>query len=98
MLRASGEGGQKQEDLKVGYQGEPGAYGEIAAAGHGGIPQGFASFEKLLEALHDGLIDEAVRHHYERAGKGEVYESLRGTPLLYGMHWVRRKRPFPAPP
>src|SRR5207244_1743891 len=46
--RVAEEESRKDVDLKVGYQGEPGAYGEVAAAAHGGIPQGFASFEKLL--------------------------------------------------
>ncbi len=54
-----------------------------------------AGFEPVVR--EERLIDEAVRHHYERAGKGEVYEALRGTPLLYGMHWVK-KRPPAAPP
>src|SRR5437868_2891239 len=62
-------------DLKVGYQGEPGAYGEVAAAAHGGIPQGFASFEKLLEALRDGLLDEAVLP-LENAVVGAITEAL----------------------
>src|SRR4029077_12929178 len=62
-------------DLKVGYQGEPGAYGEVAAAAHGGIPKGFASFEKLLEALRDGEIDEAVLP-MENAVVGAITEAL----------------------
>ena len=41
---------QSVEEVRVGYQGEPGAYGEVAAAAHGGIPKGFASFEKLLRS------------------------------------------------
>src|SRR5258708_18149196 len=57
---AADEASRRDVDLKVGYQGEPGAYREVAAAAHGGIPQGYASFEKVLEALRDGLIDEAV--------------------------------------
>jgi ubiquinone/menaquinone biosynthesis C-methylase UbiE len=35
------------------------------------------------------VIDESVRPHYERAGKGAVFERMRGTPLLYGMHLRR---------
>ena len=66
---------QKKDELKVGYQGEPGAYGEVAAAAHGGIPQGFASFEKLLEALRDGQIDEAVLP-MENAVVGAITEAL----------------------
>ena len=62
-------------DLRVGYQGEPGAYGEVAAAAHGGIPQGFASFEKLLEALRDGGLDEAVLP-IENAVVGAITEAL----------------------
>ena len=65
----------KDIDLKVGYQGEPGAYGEVAAAAHGGIPRGFASFEKLLEALRDGEIDEAVLP-MENAVVGAITEAL----------------------
>jgi len=57
MLRESADEAavQKQGEAapKVGYQGEPGAYGEVAAAAHGGIPKGFASFEKVLEARPD---------------------------------------------
>src|SRR4051812_16730329 len=47
-------------ELKVGYQGETGAFGESAAAAHGGMPVPHASFEKLLEALGTGALDEAV--------------------------------------
>ncbi len=65
----------RDADLKVGYQGEPGAYGEVAAAAHGGIPQGFASFEKVLEALRDGLVDEAVLP-MENAVAGAITEAL----------------------
>ena len=65
----------KQEELRVGYQGEPGAYGQIAAAAHGGVPQGFASFEKVIEALRDGLIDEAVLP-IENAVVGAITEAL----------------------
>src|SRR5919108_5237738 len=65
----------KDVDLTVGYQGEPGAYGEVAAAAHGGIPKGFASFEKLLEALRDGEIDEAVLP-MENAVVGAITEAL----------------------
>ena len=64
-----------KDDLKVGYQGEPGAYGEVAAAAHGGIPQGFASFDKLLEALRDGQIDEVVLP-MENAVVGAITEAL----------------------
>ena len=65
----------KDADLRIGYQGEPGAYGEIAAAAHGGIPQGFASFEKVLEALREGAIDEAVLP-MENAVVGAITEAL----------------------
>src|SRR2546429_2449428 len=65
----------KDIDLRVGYRGEPGAYGEVAAAAHGGIPRGFASFEKLLEALRDGEIDEAVLP-MENAVVGAITEAL----------------------
>ena len=79
MLREI-EGSQPEEtraptELKVGYQGEPGAYGESAAAADGGIPQGFASFEKLLEALHKGTVDEAVLP-IENAVVGAITEAL----------------------
>src|ERR1041384_3709267 len=73
--RTAAEQARMDVDLHVGYQGEPGAYGEVAAAGHGGIPQGFASFEKLLEALRDGLIDEAVLP-LENAVVGAITEAL----------------------
>jgi len=62
-------------ELRVGYQGEPGAFGEVAAAAHGGIPRGFASFEKLLEAVRDGEIDEAVLP-LENAVVGAITEAL----------------------
>ena len=59
--RRSGNSAKAQGlEVEVGYQGEPGAFGEVAAAAHGGVPRGFASFEKLLEALRDGEVDEAV--------------------------------------
>jgi 3-deoxy-7-phosphoheptulonate synthase len=66
---------KKDIDLQVGYQGEPGAYGEVAAAANGGVPRGFASFEKLLEALRDGEIDEAVLP-MENAVVGAITEAL----------------------
>src|SRR5437868_14257232 len=79
VLREIGEqeAAAKAKDigLPVGYQGEPGAYGEVAAAAHGGIPRGFASFEKLLEALRDGDIDEAVLP-MENAVVGAITEAL----------------------
>ncbi len=73
---ADRESAQQQPDApRVGYQGEPGAYGEVAAAAHGGIPQGYASFEKVLEALRDGGIDEAVLP-MENAVVGAITEAL----------------------
>ena len=78
MLREIADREAKEEakdTLRVGYQGEPGAYGEVAAAAQGGIPQGFASFEKALEALRDGGIDEAVLP-MENAVVGAITEAL----------------------
>ena len=66
---------RRDDELQVGYQGEPGAFGEVAAAAHGGIPKGFASFEKLLEALRDGGIDEAVLP-MDNAIAGVITEAL----------------------
>jgi len=62
-------------ELKVGYQGETGAFGEGAAAAHGGIPVPYASFEKLLEALGTDAIDEAVIP-LENAVVGAITEAL----------------------
>jgi len=62
-------------ELKVGYQGETGAFGESEAAAHGGIPVPYASFEKLLEALGAGAIDEAVIP-LENAVVGAITEAL----------------------
>jgi 3-deoxy-7-phosphoheptulonate synthase len=75
LREIEGHEAAQKEEIIVGYQGEPGAYGEIAAAAHGGIPRGFASFEKLLEALRDGLIDEAVLP-MENAVVGAITEAL----------------------
>src|SRR2546430_9005775 len=69
-------------DLKVGYQGEPGAFGEVAAVAHGGVPVPFASFEKVLEALGQGAIDEAV-FPLENAIVGGITEAL--EPLAAGV-------------
>src|SRR5467141_1104282 len=79
----------KDIDLTVGYQGEPGAYGEVAAAAHGGIPRGFASFEKLLEALRDGDVDEAVLP-MENAVVGAITEALEplASAVLRGLDLV----------
>ena len=76
-------------DVRIGYQGEPGAYGEVAAAAHGGAPQGFASFEKLLEALRDGLVDEAVLP-MENAVVGAITEALEpfADAVVNGMEFV----------
>jgi ubiquinone/menaquinone biosynthesis C-methylase UbiE len=49
---------------------------------------GASGFE-LLER-EERVADESVRHHYERAGKGAVFQRMRGTPLLYGMHLRKR--------
>ena len=49
---------------------------------------GRSGFE-LLER-EERVIDEPLRQHYDRAGKGAVFERMRGTPLLYGMHLRRR--------
>ena len=61
--------------LRVGYQGEPGAFGEVAAAGNGNLPVPFASFEKLLDGLGKGDIDEAVLP-VENAIVGAIVEAL----------------------
>jgi 3-deoxy-7-phosphoheptulonate synthase len=66
---------QAPAEAKVGYQGEMGAFGEAAAAAHGGIPVPYASFEKLLEALGSGAIDEAVLP-LENAVVGAITEAL----------------------
>jgi ubiquinone/menaquinone biosynthesis C-methylase UbiE len=47
-----------------------------------------SGFEVLVR--EERVIDESVRHHYERADKGAVFERMRGTPLLYGMHLRKR--------
>ncbi len=60
---------------RVGYQGEPGAFGEQAAAAHGGRPIGFASFETLLAALQANEIDEAVLP-IDNAVVGPITEAL----------------------
>ncbi len=79
MLReiADREGIQEQKAgaLRVGYQGEAGAFGEVAAAYGGNIPVPFASFEKLLEALGKGDLDEAVVP-LENAIVGAIHEAL----------------------
>src|SRR5437762_4822060 len=61
--------------LRVGYQGESGAFGEVAAAGCGNLPAPYASFEKLLDALGRGDIDEAVLP-VENAVVGGITEAL----------------------
>jgi 3-deoxy-7-phosphoheptulonate synthase len=69
---------QKQpvdSEARVGYQGEVGAFGEQAAAAHGGQPVPFASFEKLLVALGQGGIDEAVMP-IDNAVVGAIAEAL----------------------
>ena len=61
--------------IRVGYQGEAGAFGELAAANSGNLPVPFASFEKLLDALGKGEIDEAVLP-VENAIVGAIGEAL----------------------
>jgi len=61
--------------LRVGYQGEAGAFGEVAAAHGGNVPVAYASFEKLLDALGRGDIDEAVVP-LENAIVGGIQEAL----------------------
>jgi len=72
---AASQASGKSADLRVGYQGEPGAFGEVAAAAHGGVTVPFASFEKLLEALQTGELDEAVLP-LENAIVGAITEAL----------------------
>jgi 3-deoxy-7-phosphoheptulonate synthase len=76
-------------ELKVGYQGEPGAFGEVAATAHGGVPVPFASFEKVLEALGQGAIDEAV-FPLENAVVGGITEALEplASAVLRGLDLV----------
>src|SRR5277367_1291235 len=69
-------------ELRVGYQGEPGAFGEQAAAAHGGRPVGFESFELLLSALQAGAIDEAVLP-IDNAVVGAITEAL--EPLAHAV-------------
>src|SRR5258708_5933434 len=72
---AADEASRRDVDLKVGYQGEPGAYGEVAAAAQGGIRRGYAGLERVREALRDGLIDEGVLP-MENAVVGAITEAL----------------------
>src|SRR5207248_294254 len=76
-------------ELKVGYQGEPGAFGEVAAAAHGGVPVPFASFEKVLDALSQDAIDEAV-FPLENAIVGGITEALEplAASVLHGLDLV----------
>jgi 3-deoxy-7-phosphoheptulonate synthase len=64
-----------ESGLRVGYQGEQGAFGEQAAASHGGKPVGFESFEGLLQAMHLGEIDQAVLP-IDNAVVGPITEAL----------------------
>jgi prephenate dehydratase len=45
--------------IRVGYQGEPGAFGEGAARARG-VPVPFATFERLLQGLGAGEVDALV--------------------------------------
>lgn len=60
---------------RVGYQGEPGAFGESAAAVHGGLPVAIDTFEDLLAALEVGAIDEAVLP-VDNVAVGPIFEAL----------------------
>src|SRR5206468_6691072 len=79
VLREIADRGEVQEvrpgALRVGYQGEAGAFGELAAASGGNIPVPYASFEKLLDALGHGEIDEAAIP-LENAIVGGIPEAL----------------------
>ena len=80
MLRETAETEPRTEsppdaEARVGYQGEVGAFGEQAAAAHGGRPVPFASFEKVLVALGQGEIDEAVLP-LDNAVVGAITEAL----------------------
>jgi ubiquinone/menaquinone biosynthesis C-methylase UbiE len=44
-----------------------------------------------LLTFRETVLDESMRHRYERARMGRIFERMRGVPLLYGMHL--RKRP-----
>jgi ubiquinone/menaquinone biosynthesis C-methylase UbiE len=41
-------------------------------------------FEVLT--LRETVLDDSMRHHYERAGLVHVFERMRGVPHLYGLH------------
>jgi ubiquinone/menaquinone biosynthesis C-methylase UbiE len=39
-----------------------------------------------LTALREMVVDESMRHRYERAGMRRVFDRLKGLPFVYGMH------------
>ena len=52
--------------FRVGYQGQPGSFGERAAL-RAGLPIPYPSFDRLLRALNAGEIDGAVLPSVTRA-------------------------------
>jgi len=45
-----------------------------------------------LLALEERVIDESMRHYYERATMRCVFERMNGLPLIYGMHLRKHSR------
>jgi len=72
--KATSEVGGPHVPYKVGYQGQPGSFGERAALRRG-LPVPFPSFERLLRALADGEVGSAVLPAVTRAA-GTLVEPL----------------------
>ncbi|NCD69055.1 class I SAM-dependent methyltransferase [Mucilaginibacter agri] len=50
-----------------------------------------------ITALEERLVDESVKHYYEKKNALGVYEKFKGRPIIYGMCLSRTKNDTPQP-
>jgi len=39
-----------------------------------------------LVSLEEKVVDESMRDHYERANMRDLFDRIKGVPIVYGMH------------
>ena len=65
--------------MRVGFQGEPGAYSEQAVLAHYGpgvVPVGCRTFAEVFQQAEAGGLDQAKRHHLGGAARRSGRDAL----------------------
>lgn len=96
-------GTHKTQDVKIAYQGLPGAWGEIATMQYFGEAQheGVERFEDVFQAVKDKKADYGVVpiENSKTGAIGEVYDLLRNYGCyIVGQTWVQAKQCLLAVP